>query len=761
MAAMCIIGVKQETIACSYDPSRIAIYLAVELNCAYDCRLYLNSLDEFVEEKRRRDKNMEAPDQDPAERIEEEMCEEERYLDMYQDIRKIEEKERIERGKKAEIAFNYDSGSATKVEESSSSEEEIEEPYKMPEGLKLPMGIDLPETMKESAIIEKTAGFVVQKGPQMEIVIKAKQRNNHQQFGFLEFDNRLNAFYKYICKLIREGKYTPIPYISKMRPKPKKLRRLAREKEDEAFQKEEDERQGNKSNALEMIAHQHGSESETDSENSDDDDPGYLHPLLMRTTEERKASFSNGTRDSPVRTYGPMPQPKPATPLPVTTPVPDFNEVLKQHHENIQLENNDNVYSSLFKSLTSLLPNADSKESQAQTHKTQEPESQTKVEIVVETDEEKIQDYAEWHQEFYGRPSPYLPFAHPIPLPPPPDIASSLSIAARYVAVNGPEAEQKLIDHNGDSCEFLFSRSPYYTYYQMRVRYNQWMMSQSYIAAAAQQFASMESSGKESAQASQNASKFPGPPLPPMLEADMSAGLFPTELPTTSQINFTASTGAETEPQLGDPNNAELSLKLERKEKARLFMEKILNEKLASKKRTTKDGQIDHKLHSGKQETQKISDVASIVHTVPPPMLLTEDTLSSLIDRQIQRVFTGSPSQVTAKNEQDTPQESVGDSKKNHEHRSKEKQRRRRRSRSKLKERKRKRSRGYSDDSRASPSSTSDRKDRKKRNRRHRSRTPSTSPRRHRRSRSKSSSMDYRCYRSDSRRRTPRSRSKS
>lgn len=75
-------------------------------------------------------------------------------------------------------------------------------------------------------------------------------------------------------------------------------------------------------------------------------------------------------------------------------------------------------------------------------------------------------------------------------------------------------------------------------------------------------------------------------------------------------------------------------------------MEKILNEKLASKKRTTKDSQINNKSQSGKQETQKISDVASIMPSVPPPMLLTEDTLSSLIDRQIQRVFTGSPSQA-------------------------------------------------------------------------------------------------------------------
>lgn len=63
-----------------------------------------------------------------------------------------------------------------------------------------------PETTKVQAIIEKTARFISAQGPQMEILIKAKQANN-PLFDFLNQNGRLNAFYKHTLQSMKDGNY--------------------------------------------------------------------------------------------------------------------------------------------------------------------------------------------------------------------------------------------------------------------------------------------------------------------------------------------------------------------------------------------------------------------------------------------------------------------------------------------------------------------------------------------------------------------------
>lgn len=62
--------------------------------------------------------------------------------------------------------------------------------------------------MKLHAIIEKTARFIASQGPQMEILIKAKQSNN-PQFEFLNQNNRYNKYYKHVLNALKGGNYPP------------------------------------------------------------------------------------------------------------------------------------------------------------------------------------------------------------------------------------------------------------------------------------------------------------------------------------------------------------------------------------------------------------------------------------------------------------------------------------------------------------------------------------------------------------------------
>jgi len=65
-----------------------------------------------------------------------------------------------------------------------------------------------PKTEKIHAIIERTAAFTAQHGIQMEIMIKAKQKDN-AQFRFLNYEDELNAYYKHLVDYIKQGKFVP------------------------------------------------------------------------------------------------------------------------------------------------------------------------------------------------------------------------------------------------------------------------------------------------------------------------------------------------------------------------------------------------------------------------------------------------------------------------------------------------------------------------------------------------------------------------
>lgn len=63
-----------------------------------------------------------------------------------------------------------------------------------------------PKTVKENARIEKTAIFVSVQGPQMEILIKAKQSDN-PQFSFMNQSDPLFKYYRHILTAIKSGRY--------------------------------------------------------------------------------------------------------------------------------------------------------------------------------------------------------------------------------------------------------------------------------------------------------------------------------------------------------------------------------------------------------------------------------------------------------------------------------------------------------------------------------------------------------------------------
>ncbi|VDN06023.1 unnamed protein product [Thelazia callipaeda] len=376
----------------------------------YDCRLYLSNKETMNSITKG---NSETSTCDcPAEMLEEEMCEEERYKDMHEDIRKIQQEEE-EKRTRVKIAFNYDEAKMENIGDS--DDEETDEPFQPPGSIKLPLGMNLPDTMKENAVIERTATFVVAQGPQMEIVIKAKQRGNQDQFGFLEFDHPLNAYYKYISKLIREKKYEPKLHIPK---------RSKHDKEEKSSIKEHE---NEKEESIDW---------DSDSDFGSDNGGSYLHPLL--TGGSQKSISSN---DFPV--MGPK-----------TKEENDITFKPIQLKTGYKLGKADDMYSSLFKNLSDLLVT----------------QGKTIQNVNKNKDLEKG-DYYEWYLAFYGEPPPSN--EQPNVIPPPPDIMPTINSAAGYVAKYGMQAEQLLLGRNDLNIGFLHVNDPYYGYYHSKIRFFQ------------------------------------------------------------------------------------------------------------------------------------------------------------------------------------------------------------------------------------------------------------------------------------------------
>uniref|UniRef100_A0A1B0G9T7 SURP motif domain-containing protein n=1 Tax=Glossina morsitans morsitans TaxID=37546 RepID=A0A1B0G9T7_GLOMM len=92
---------------------------------------------------------------------------------------------------------------------SPTNEESEQQAFQKPHNFEVPAHIQLPETMKQHAIIEKTARFIASQGVQMEILLKAKQSNN-VQFEFLAQNSSLNAYYKHVVNAIKNGTYPKV-----------------------------------------------------------------------------------------------------------------------------------------------------------------------------------------------------------------------------------------------------------------------------------------------------------------------------------------------------------------------------------------------------------------------------------------------------------------------------------------------------------------------------------------------------------------------
>ncbi|XP_045152670.1 splicing factor, suppressor of white-apricot homolog [Echinops telfairi] len=234
-------------------------------HCRYDGRGHLHDLSEYDAEYTTWNRDYQLSEEEA--RIDA-LCDEERYLALHTDLleeeaRQEEEYKRLSEALAEDGSYNavgfayssdyYDPSEPTEEEEPSKqrekqeaeSLEENEEPFVAPLGLNVPPDVELPPTAKMHAIIERTANFVCKQGAQFEIMLKAKQARN-SQFDFLRFDHYLNPYYKFIQKVMKEGRYTALA----------------------------ENKGGEKTKS--------GADSDSEEEEDDEEDDGnYLHPSLF------------------------------------------------------------------------------------------------------------------------------------------------------------------------------------------------------------------------------------------------------------------------------------------------------------------------------------------------------------------------------------------------------------------------------------------------------------------------------------------------
>ncbi|XP_060534171.1 splicing factor, suppressor of white-apricot homolog [Cylas formicarius] len=180
----------------------------------YDCRGALSALKQYEASREGYDATRWLG-LNESERKLEELCDQERYYSLQ--INEEEEQMYKEEEAKRQMtnAFQYSYEVENKKTEEKGEKDGIptvpeynedEEPYVPLPTLDVPVDIKIPKTIKEYARIEKTALFVCRQGPQMEILIKAKQADN-PQFRFLTQNDDLYKFYRHLLAAFKNGRY--------------------------------------------------------------------------------------------------------------------------------------------------------------------------------------------------------------------------------------------------------------------------------------------------------------------------------------------------------------------------------------------------------------------------------------------------------------------------------------------------------------------------------------------------------------------------